>query len=125
MKLQEFAYSLRYHDWWHMMSDDHSTYKRGRSKEGLLHSTTAISGKHLKLFDLARKYQRQIGPMDYGRGEAWARGYLAVHGVRASDADIAEVIEPKGSNLFDKPSAGMIHWDRIDDRIEKERKSHE
>ena len=115
--LNEFATSLRCHDWWHQMSDDGAVWDRGESRERDLRAISRQSDKHARLFDLAEKYHRNPNDMEHDDGLNWARAFLAVSGIRASDEEIADVIEPKGSRLHDRQSDGMIHWFLIDERI--------
>ena len=118
--LNEFATSLRWHDWWHKMSDDGSVWDRGKSREQDLRAIGRQSDKHARLFELAEKYHHAI-KFEYEAGLNWARAVLAVNGIRATDNEIANLIEPKGSRLYDRDSDGFIHWDMLDKYIASRR----
>ena len=120
LPLPVFVTSLRWHDWWHEMSDDHTAWSAGLERERELRAISKQSDKHARLFELAEKYHRAL-KFDYDNGLNWARAVLAVNGIRATDNEISDLIEPKGSRLYNRDSDGFIHWDMLDEHIASRR----
>lgn len=60
--LREFHEMLRRHDWWYMMSDDHSVWQRGSSAESRLISISKESDDHRELWDSWRHHKIDGGP---------------------------------------------------------------
>jgi len=59
MDIPEYKLALRSHDWFFMMSDDPSEYRRGRSRNAKLQSLAGTSEEHRELWDVATAWRSE------------------------------------------------------------------
>lgn len=120
MTLKDYARAIRYHDWSACMSDSGGAARRGAARKKELAGLSTTGKSMGRLWELGRAWhgnfmwratETNTEEARFEDGWRWVGAYLYAHGVKVTEHEAKQLVEPVGAN---RGRVGCPKWDLVD-----------